>query len=121
MPESMAKRLKRLEHRVDQIAPGKRQLFYMNVSQAEYEAAMAILSDRPQVVASAPDSEDRLEPFEVQLEPRKSESAPQKPQSQEFPKESVSRSDEFSDAAVLRKARSGLLESIDFHGDNTSW
>jgi len=78
MPESMAKRLKRLEHRVNQVAPGKRQLFYLNVPQDQYEAAMAILRKLPEVVTSAPDSEDRLEPFELQLEPRKAESAPPK-------------------------------------------
>jgi len=122
MPESMAKRLKRLEQRVNRVAPGsKRQLFYMNVPRDEYEAAMAILSDLPVVVASAPDSKDRLAPSERPLEPRKAESAPQKPQRKELPKESGSRSDEFSDAAVLRKARSGLLETIDFHGGNTPW
>jgi len=94
-------------------------LFYLNVPRDQYEAAMAILRELPEMVTSA-DSEDRLEPFEVQLEPREAESAPPKPQNRELPEESGSRSDEFSDAAVLRKARSGLLESVDFHG-NTSW
>jgi len=118
MPESVTKRLKRLEQRVEQIAPGKRELYFLKVPRDQYEKARAILSALPPVTF-APESEGQLEPFEVQLEPREAESAPQKPQRKELPKESVSWSDEFSDAAVLRKARSGLDRALGFHGDNT--
>jgi hypothetical protein len=44
MPESRSRRLKQLEQRVEQAAPGKRDVFFMKVPRAQYEEALALLA-----------------------------------------------------------------------------
>lgn len=94
MTESSSRRLKRLEQRVEQIAPGKRDAFYMKVARDQYDEAKAILKD---LRADTAESTDAPEPVEVQLEPEKVPEPPRKAQTEE--------PDEFSDRARLKHLR----------------
>jgi hypothetical protein len=94
MPESRSRRLKQLEQRVQQVAPGKCDVFFMKVTRDQYEEAMAVLAD---LHVSAPESTDPVEAVEVQLEPEKVTETPRKAQTEE--------PDEFSDRARLKHLR----------------
>jgi hypothetical protein len=107
MPESRSRRLKQLEQRVEQVAPGKRDLFYMNVPSDQYEEAKAILGD---LHLSPPKSTDPLEPVEVHLEPEKGTKTPREAETNE--------PDESSDRARLKHLRdlSNASDRRNWHG-----
>jgi hypothetical protein len=107
MPESRIRRLKQLEQRVQQVAPGKRDVFYMHVPGDQYEKAMAILKD---LHVGTAESTEAPEPVEVQLEPEKLMETPRKAQTEE--------PDEFSDRARLKQLRdlSNARDRRDWHG-----
>jgi ATP phosphoribosyltransferase len=109
MPESRSRRLKQLEQRVEQVAPGKRDVFYMNVSRDRYDEAMAVLKD---LHVGTADSTDPVEAVEVQLEPEKVTETPRKAQTEE--------PDESSDRARLKHLRdvSNARDRRDWHGQN---
>jgi ATP phosphoribosyltransferase len=108
MPESRSRRLKQLEQRVEQVAPGKRDVFYMNIPRDQYEEAMAILKD---LHVSTAESTDPVEAVEMQLEPEKVTETPRKAQTEE---------PEFSDRARLKHLRdlSNARDRRDWHGQN---
>jgi hypothetical protein len=109
MPESRSRRLKQLEQRVQQVAPGKREVFFMKVRRDQYEEAMAILAD---LQVNASESTDPVEAVEVELEPEKVPEPPRKAQTEE--------PDEFSDRARLKHLRdlANARDRRDWHGQN---
>lgn len=102
--------MKQLEQRVERVAPGKRDLFYMRVPRDQYEEAKGILKDLPIAAARTPESIGPLEPFEMQLEPEKVAERPEEAQTEE--------PDEFSDRARLKHLRdlSNASDRRDWHG-----
>ena len=86
--------MKRLEQRVERIAPGKRDVFYMHVPRDQYEEAQAILQD---LEVADSESTDRLEAAEAQREPEKVREPFRKAQTEE--------PDEFSDRTRLKHLR----------------
>lgn len=108
MPDSRSRRLKQLEQRVEQIAPGKRELFYMRVLHEQYEEAKAILQDLP---AAGSESTDPLEPSTSQSQPEELVRPPRAVPSQE--------DEESSDRARLKYLRelSRAAERKDWHGN----
>ena len=86
--------MKQLEQRVEQVAPRKRELFYVRVPRDQYEEAMALLKD---LRVGTAESTDTPEPIEVQLEPEKVTETHRKAQTEE--------PDESSDRVRLRSLR----------------
>jgi hypothetical protein len=109
MPESRSRRLKQLEQRVQQVAPGKREVFFMRIPRDQYEEAMAILAD---LHVNASESVDPVEAVEVHLEPEIVTETPRKAQPEE--------QDEFTDRARLKHLRdlSNAKDRRDWHGQN---
>jgi len=109
MPESRSRRLKQLEQRVQQVAPGKPDVFYMKVPRDQYDEAKSILAD---LHVNTSESTDPVEAVEVQLEPEKVTETPRKAQPEE--------PDEFSDRARLKHLRdlSNARDRGDWHGQN---
>lgn len=99
--------MKRLEQRVEQVAPIKRDVFYMRVPHEQYEEAKAILQD---LTAAGSESTDPPEAVEVQLGPEKVYEPSGKAQTEE--------PDEFSDRARLKHLRelSNASDRRDWHG-----
>lgn len=109
MPESRSRRLKQLEERIERVAPGKREVFYMNVPRDQFEEAKAILKD---LRVNTAESTDPVEAVEVQLEPEKVTETSRKALTEE--------PDEFSDRARLKHLRdlSNANDRKDWHGQN---
>lgn len=104
--------MKQLEQRVEQVAPRKRELFYVRVPRDQHEEAMALLKDLSATKVVRTESTDTPEPVEVQLEPEKVTETSRKALTEE--------SDEFSDRARLKHLRdlSNANDRRDWHGQN---
>jgi hypothetical protein len=105
MPDSVARRLKRLEQRVGAISPKNRQLFFLKLPRDKYDEAMAILANLPKAEPPAAVSGSRLEASEQAPEPMEPESAPERPSHPEAAKNSEAVPDAFSDKARLQHLR----------------
>jgi hypothetical protein len=108
MPESRSRRFKQLELQIARVAPGKPEVFFMNVPRDQYDEATALLKD---LRVGKAKSTDPVEAVEVQLEPEKVTEPSRKAQNDE--------PDEFSDRARLKHLRelSRAAERKDWHGE----